>query len=424
MRHVSQCEAGHAGDTASRACRAIRPGVRLRGRDPIYGNGGPLTDHGSRITTRHASPLLFLVYLIGIALALPWLLRAPETLVRLGAPQQVVTVNAKMGVHTRLTDEVEAWKVQRTLSMVREMGAPWVVEYFPWAYCEPEKGRYSWSHADMVIDHATAQGLTVIARIDFVPQWARPKDTTDRYLDEDHYADLADFCAAFVARYGERVPYVVIWNEPNLSFEWGYRPVDAASYARMLRLCYERIKAVNPSVQVVAAGLAPTTAEEGSGWGLSDLIYLQRLYDAGAGPYFDALALHAYGWSFAADDPPSPEVVNFRRVELLREIMVQNGDGAKPCLITEGGWNDHPRWTRAVRPAQRIIYTIRAYEMAQEQWPWCQAVALWAFRYPWPAKTYQDGFTFVSPDFTAKPIYTQVQRYAQGEALEWDGAGQ
>ena len=94
-------------------------------------------------------------------------------LVVVGPTQTVVTRNPKVGVHTRLTDEVEPWKVQRTLQMVREMGSPWVVEYFPWAYYEPAPGRYEWSHADLVVEHAVAQGLTVIARIDMVPEWAR-----------------------------------------------------------------------------------------------------------------------------------------------------------------------------------------------------------------------------------------------------------
>jgi len=49
------------------------------------------------------------------------------------------------------------------------MGVPWVVEYFPWAYYEPVKGQFDWTHADLVVDHANAQGLTVIARLDFVP---------------------------------------------------------------------------------------------------------------------------------------------------------------------------------------------------------------------------------------------------------------
>jgi hypothetical protein len=66
-----------------------------------------------------------------LALFILWAIRAPHILIVLGPPQQVVTTNPIVGVHTRLTDEVENWKIQRTLHMVREMGAPWVVEYFP-----------------------------------------------------------------------------------------------------------------------------------------------------------------------------------------------------------------------------------------------------------------------------------------------------
>ncbi len=72
------------------------------------------------------------------------------------------------------------------------------------------------------------------------------------------------------------------------------------------------------------------------------------------------------------------------------------------------------RWTRAVKPAQRIGYTLRAYELAQG-WDWCQAVVLWAFRYPWAAQSYLDYFTFVTPDFEPKPIYLEVQKYARGD---------
>jgi len=361
------------------------------------------------------------VYLVLLGLVVPWLVRAPRPVVRTGEPQRVLTINPKMGVHTRLTDEVEEWKIQRTLEMVRQMGAPWIVEYFPWGYYEPQQGHFEWGHADLVVDHAVAQGLTVIGRIDFVPGWARPADTTYRYLDEEQFADLGDFVYAFVSHFRERVPYVIIWNEPNLSLEWGYRQVDPAAYTRLLGICYARAKEADPDVQVVAAGLAPTTVPEGNEWGMDDLIYLQRMYDAGAKDCFDALAIHAYGWTFPPDDPPAADVVNFSRAELTHEVMVRNGDGDKPCLITEGGWNDHPRWTRAVKPQQRISYTIRAYEKARQEWGWCRAVALWAFRYPRPAQTYQDYFTFVSTDFTAKPVYLEVQRYARGQALDLAG---
>jgi hypothetical protein len=352
-----------------------------------------------------------LILLIGAVVAY----RSWQATVPLGPQQVVKTINPKMGVHTRLTDEVEPWKIKRTLEMVREMGAPWIVEYFPWAYIEETRGRYNWVHADQVIDHANRQGLTVIARLGFVPEWARPKETTPLYLDEENFPAFAEFAAQFVDRYRGKVAYVIIWNEPNLSLEWGYTPADAAKYVAMLRTVYPAIKAANPEVQVLAGALAPTLAPPGSPDGVNDLHFLQAMYDAGAADYFDILSIHAYGWSFDADEPAAADLIKFRRAELLRAIMVANGDEEKPAMITEAGWNDHPRWTRAVRPAQRIANTLRAYEIAQQEWPWLQALCFWAFRYPWDAKSYQDYYTFVRTDFEPKPIYTEVLRYATGQ---------
>ncbi|HNS01209.1 MAG TPA: hypothetical protein PKM78_02375 [Anaerolineae bacterium] len=368
---------------------------------------------GAAFVRRRRGLLLKLLVLAALAalLSLP-----PQPLVTVGPQQAVTTINPKLGIHTRLTDEVEEWKIKRTLEMVREMGAPWIVEYFPWAYVEPDRpGQGLWEHSDMVIQHASAQGLEVVARLGFAPQWARPKDTTPLYLDEDHYAAFGDYVYEFVKRYRDQVNYIIIWNEPNLSLEWGYRPVDPAGYTEMLKVAYARAKEANPNVQVLGGALAPTLAPAGSQWGMDDLLYLQAMYDAGAAAYFDILAAHAYGGKFAPDEPAAADAINFARTELLREIMVRNGDGEKPIMITEGGWNDHPRWTRAVRPGQRIAYTLRAYQKVQEEWPWAMAAAMWAFRYPAPARTYQDYFTFVTPDFEPKAIYLETQRYAQGD---------
>lgn len=345
----------------------------------------------------------------GLSLYAYWQRLAP-----LGPQQTVHTINPKMGVHTRLTDEVEPWKIKRILEMVREMGAPWIVEYFPWAYYEPRPGRFDWSHPDLVIQHANRQGLTVIARLGYVPEWARPAQTTPLYLDPDHYADFGAYAAAFAARYAGQVDYIVLWNEPNLSLEWGLRPVDAAAYVALLRVVTPMVRAANPDVQILAGALAPTLAPPGSEWGLNDLFYLEEMLQAGGADFFDVLAVHAYGWSFDPDAPADPQVINFRRTELLYQIMQIHGQGQKPLMITEGGWNDHPRWTRAVRPGQRIRYTIRAYEIARTEWPWLHSLSFWAFRYPWDAKTYQDYYTFVDGDFEPKPIYGEVQAYGAG----------
>ncbi|HTP11763.1 MAG TPA: glycosyl hydrolase [Anaerolineae bacterium] len=339
--------------------------------------------------------------------------QAGEPLTTLGPQQIVVTDNPKAGVHTRLTDEGAPWKIQRNLQMVREMGAPWIVEFFPWAYIEYGKNAFDWWHTDQVIDHARAQGLTVIARLGLVPAWARPdpheQETTFNYLDQSHYDDFGDFVYAFVDRYKDRVDHIIIWNEPNLSFEWGMRPVDAQAYVDLLKVAYRRAKEANPNVVVLAGALAPTLEPQGSPGGLNDLIYLQQMYDAGAKDYFDALAAHAYGIRAPINEAPDPSRVNFRRIELLRDIMTKNGDGEKPMYITEAGWNDSPRWNQAVTPAQRIENTLKALDWVKDK-DWIKVLALWVFSYPQATHTFSDNWTFLTDDLRPKPIYDEVKK--------------
>lgn len=341
------------------------------------------------------------------------LIQPPPILITPGPPQTVQTHHPIVGVHTRLTDEVEEWKIQRTLQLVRQMGAPWIVEFFPWAYYQAEDGGIAWQHPDLVVNHAAAQGLTVIARIGTTPGWARPPDTPLNYLDADSYEAFAAFTAAFVARYQGKVPYIIIGNEPNLSYEWGYRVTTPQDYVDLLKVVYPAVKAAYPDVTVLAGALAPTLEPAGSPWGMNDLRYLEGMYAAGAADYFDGLAVHTYGFTFPPEAEPGEGVLNFRRVELLRQVMVAHGDTDTPMYITETGWNDHPRWTRAVRPGQRIQYTLDALRYAEANWPYVKVVAIWAFRYPAPTRSYMDYFTLVTPEFVTKPVYEAIRAYTR-----------
>lgn len=353
---------------------------------------------------RRAVQLLLLVVVISS-------LQPAPVLVAVGAPQSVDTRHPILGVHTRLTDEVEEWKIQRSLQMVREMGAQWIVEFFPWAYYHAEGGGFAWQHPDMVIRHARAQGLRIIARIGMTPEWARPPDTPLTYLDESAYDDFATFAAAFAARYRAQVDYLLVGNEPNLSYEWGYRPVTVGDYVDLLRVVYPAVKAANPDIRVLAGALAPNLEPPGSPWAVNDLEYLEQMYQLGAAEFFDGLAAHAYGLTFPPDAEPAQDVLNFRRVELQREIMVAYGDAKTPIYVTETGWNDHPRWSLGVRPGQRIDYTLSAISFAESHWPFVEVVAFWAFRYPAPTQSYPDYYTFVNPEFVAKPIYEAIREF-------------
>ncbi len=135
------------------------------------------------------------------------------------------------------------------------------------------------------------------------------------------------------------------------------------------------------------------------------------MYAVGAADYFDGLAVHAYGLTFPATAEPDPNILNFRRIELVRDVMEQHGDAETKIFVTETGWNDHPRWTFGVRPSQRIQYTLEALEYAQANWPYVEMLALWAFRFPAPTKSYMDYFTLVTPEFVNKPIYEELKRF-------------
>jgi hypothetical protein len=331
-------------------------------------------------------------------------------------PIAFTPASSKIGLHTRLTDEPDPANIAREFRMLRDMGATWATEFFPWAYIQPsDKLRFDWEHADLVANAAKAAGVTLLARLDAVPTWARPANATWTYLDSSRYADYGDFVYAFVSHFKGRISYYIIWNEPNTTAEWGQRPSDPAAYTALLRVAYTRAKEADPNCVVLLAGLAPNLERDGSPAAMNDLTYLDRLYDAGAAPYFDAVAAHPYGLKSPPDDPAGPQKLNFARVEEIHNVMVKRGDTAKPVFITEGGWNDSPRWSYAVKPFERAQYTVDAYRKAQRDWPWVKAVCLWASRLPTPAHTYFDNYTFLTPDFIPKAVYLEVQSYARGQ---------
>ena len=325
----------------------------------------------------------------------------------LPAPQTVRTINGKIGVHTRLAGTGDEQEIVRQLSAVREMGASYIVDLFPWAYVQPRGPRtYEWHGADMLIAHARRQGLEVVARIDIVPEWARARQTSDRLIEPEQYADFARYVAAFATRYRGDVTYIQIWNEPNLNFEWGGRDPDPAAYAALLKVVVPMVKAANPDVQIVAGNFSPGQAIPGVR--MDDMAYLRGMIAAGAP--FDVLGVHAYGARAPADEEPHPDRVNFRRVEVYRDVLREQ-NYARPIVVTEGGWNDHPRWVSAVTPAQRLRWTVEAYEMSQ-QWDDVIAVCLWQWQIPL-AYSYQDNYSFVTADGRPKALYYAVQSYAR-----------
>jgi hypothetical protein len=335
------------------------------------------------------------------------------------------------GANFFLAREVEAWKRERTVALAREAGLGWAKQQFAWAeieplskgeFVDPVSGESSWAKFDRIVDLFRDNGLQVIARLDRAPAWARLPDTRPETPPID-FEDYGDFVYAFVSHFRGRVQYIQIWNEPNIYPEWGEQAVDPAAYARMLEIAYRRAKEADPDVYVLSAPLAITLGEphpEPGRWrSMPDPDFLEAMYEAGAGDSFDILSANAFGFDLPPDDPPDPQVLNFRRVELQREIMEGHGDTGKAIWFNEYGWNAAPErfaeedliWER-VSEEKQAEYTLRGIALARREWPWAGVFNIWYFRQngqiysPDEAAYY---FRMVDVDFTPRRVYDAVQ---------------
>jgi hypothetical protein len=334
----------------------------------------------------------------------------------------------EIGMNVFLEQEVEPDKRQLSLELLKAAGVTWIRQELPWEQIEPvEKGQTqdpkfgdsTWTKFDDIVDRANALGLKVMLRLDTSPSWALPTGATDGLGPPLRYADYWDFVQLTAERYRGRVGAYQVWNEPNLNIEWGKQPPDASGYTRLLRGAADRVRQADPNARVVIAALAPTLTENDDA--LNELLYLQRLYDAGARGAFDVLAVQAYGLRGGPDDPRiDTSDVSFSRPLLMRQVMERNGDAATPVWATEVGWNVNPpdlieqRFGR-VTPTLQARYTVRSFTRVASQWPWLQTMYVWFWKRADDFNFGQDWYWFrlADPDFTLQPVYFAVRDYAE-----------
>lgn len=316
----------------------------------------------------------------------------------------------------------------RDLELVQEMGFGWVKQAFAWRDVEGNaKGEFDWYRPDRIVEQANAANLNLLIRIDHQPLWS-VQALVDKPITQNQppadYQDFGDFCFELAKRYKGRIQAYQVWNEPNLSREWGEQSPNPAEYTELLRVCYQGIKTADPEAIVVSAGLAPTGTEPPVA--MPDDAFLQGMYDAGAADYFDALGLNAPGYKAPPELLPEAGLNQewgghrwnvFRHVEDMRDIMVANGDADKQVVILETGWilqqDLHPSYTwHGVTEEQQAEYLVGAYQFARENWrPWIgpiftiyMADATWT-----PEEHEQYWWSIVLPDGTPRSAYLALK---------------
>ncbi|MEA3309928.1 MAG: hypothetical protein U9Q70_10510 [Chloroflexota bacterium] len=294
----------------------------------------------------------------------------------------------------------DRWAAQHDWQLIQEAHFRWVKQRLPWVNVRPFQARaYDWSISDQIISEAASRDIKLLFRLDGAPPWAQVTAEPDATpIPPVDLVAWATFCSDVAERYRGQVAGYQIWNEPNLTREWGGQQPNPTAYVELLRVCALSIKQTDPAALVITAGLAPTGS--GPPHALPDMDFLRGMYEAGAAPYFDLLGANAPGYAAPPETSPdeaaaTPEYggqrfFTFRHVEDLRAIMEEYGDAHKQIAILEFGWTTdkiHPAYSWfAVTPEEQADYLVRAIIYAREHWaPWIGTLFVWSL--PDPAWT-------------------------------------
>jgi len=188
---------------------------------------------------------------------------------------------------------------------------------FDWRALERQPGKWDFSRYDDILATAESNGVQIVGILTAPPRWCVPV--------WEHLGDWKNFVKTLATRYRGRLPVYEIWNEEDVESFWGYLP-DATNYTVLLRVSYETLKEVDPTIRVALGSLT----HDGLAFG-------EKLYRAGAGKWFDLMNVHPYS-VYGRAGKPWPEGYLDAWLVQLKEIMARYGDADKEIWITEIGW--------------------------------------------------------------------------------------
>ncbi len=229
-----------------------------------------------------------------------------------------------------------------------------------WRVVEPKRGEWDFSAIDRVVAAIPAE-VEILVVLMSVPEWANGKapGEVEGWFDAYPPRDLADWERAvskIVDRYKQRIKHWEIWNEENgVDF---YRPhPDVRAYTELLKVSHRAAKLADPQCVVVLGGLQMNGIIANPWSPVKVPNFLEELYKAGAGPFFDVCNIHPY---------VLPEEGAARMMTLTRDtlaVMARHGDAEKPLWLTEVGCG---ATSPAAESAQARLL-VETFEMARTE---------------------------------------------------------
>ncbi|MCX7016246.1 MAG: cellulase family glycosylhydrolase [Candidatus Sumerlaeota bacterium] len=248
-------------------------------------------------------------------------------------------------------------EAERTAQMMQDMGAKWVRSAFSWSECKGESGGYDWSKMDQVLDTCERHGLQYLPLLGGMQ---KPKHACE------NLEEWTAFVRAGVQRYGERLPYWEVWNEPNLEKYWGREP-SPGDYMKALKATYAAVKEANPNATVTSCGFA---------YNQKALDYIRECYQNWLKDACDILNVHIYVWG-STKTLDEAAAAMMRKMADLKALMKEFGDAEKPIWVTETGWP----------LAAPVLFDARGFAPAALEW--AGEKVLGPSKAPWPLEVWK-----------------------------------
>jgi polysaccharide biosynthesis protein PslG len=340
------------------------------------------------------------------------------------------------GYNAFLYGQGEAWQDRnRVLTLSKNSGVNWIRQQVQWKYLQSGPGTecytICWGELDAMVADAHAQNVNLLISVVQAPAAFTP-DGGHGLPSRENYGEFANFMGQMAARYRGRVKAYEIWNEQNLAVENGGIVANADNYVDLLVAAYNAIKAQDPYA-IVVSGAPSSTETNKPDVAISDVTFYREMF---SNPNFrshvDAIGAHPGGQLNPPDamwpDNPGPgpgwqssREFYFRRLEDVRQVMLETGLGDKQIWVTEFGWatqNNTPgyEYGNYISYDQQAQYIVRAFEKGRYEYaPWIGAMFLWQLNFAVPWRYHgnelheQAAFGVLNGDWSPRPSYTAIQ---------------
>jgi hypothetical protein len=189
-----------------------------------------------------------------------------------------------------------------------------------WMNIEPARGQWDFQRVDLYVDYAERHGAQVLLTLGQAPAWA-VSDPKARCFYESgcspprNLDDWRNYVRALATRYGSRVEYWELWNEPDIPQFWRGTPAQLATMAGIAR---EEILRANPKAKLVG----PAVTSGG-------MVFLDQFLASPGSKALTAISFHTYLVS-------SPYELA-KTLKQVRSVAATHGRNTLPLWFTEFG---------------------------------------------------------------------------------------